>query len=504
MMRASPVYRNAAMAALQVLVSGGILFVLFYYLLRTIGPVQMGVWSIVLATVSAAHLSELGFSGGVVKFVAQYIGRSEDRSAAMVVETATLSIAGFIGVILIPAYFVLRWLLGHILPAESLADGLIVLPYALVSFWLNSVGGISLAALDGVRRTDLRSIISMAGTAIHLALVFVLVPRYGLVGLAYAQVVQSSVVLITAWSLLRHFMPSLLLIPIRWGKNIFREILSYSLNLQFASLVHMLLDPLTKVLLSKLAGLEVVSYFEMVNRMVAQVRALLVSANQVVVPVIANLHESTPEKIRSIYHDSYLLLLFLALPAYATICALIPVISDIWIGHYEPHFLAFGAIMSIAMFINTMSGPAYFNNLGTGYLRWNTISYAVIGTLNVVAGISLGLLIGAIGVVTGLAIGLVAGAAIVVTAHHVENKIRLSELLPPEHLKLAIACLVSIVAVRSIYYFGSEQIGSLSLTVLSIISLALIISPFLWFHPMRPKIANWVVRGMKSPGLLPR
>jgi O-antigen/teichoic acid export membrane protein len=65
--------RNAGMAVLQVIVSGGILFALFYVLLRAIGAAQFGVWALVLATVSATRVSELGLSGGVVKFVAKHL-----------------------------------------------------------------------------------------------------------------------------------------------------------------------------------------------------------------------------------------------------------------------------------------------------------------------------------------------------------------------------------------------------------------------------------------------
>ena len=497
-MRESPVFRNAIMAALQVFVSGSVLFALFYYLLRTIGPVQMGVWSVVLAATSAARLSELGLSGGVVKFVAQYLARSEEPNAATVVETAALSIAGFIGIILLPAFFFLRWLLGYVLPSSSLSDGLLLLPYALVSFWLNSVGSIFLATLDGVRRTDLRSAIAMTGTGLHLAFVFVLVPRNGLIGLAYAQVLQTSMILLAAWLQVRRFLPSLPVIPFHWDKELFREMFSYGVDFQFATFVRMLLDPLTKALLSRLAGLEVVSYYEMANRMVLQCRSLLVSANQVVVAVIAGMHESAPEKIRSVYKQSYRLLLFLALPLYASIGALIPVISELWVGRYEASFAAFSAILSVAWFFSTMSGPAYFTNLGTGHLRWNTLSHAAIGAVNVVAGVTLGHLFGAIGVVTGLAIALTAGSVIVVSAHHIKNKIRLSQLLPRENLYLAMASLFSIVIVRLVFHFASGLISKLSVAIISLTVLGAAMLPFMWLHPMRMKVVNWVFRDENS------
>ena len=204
-MRESKVIRNAGMAVAQVLVTGIFLFALFYFLLRTIGPTQLGIWSIVLSLTSTARLSELGLSGGVVKFVAQYIARSDEGKAAAVVETAALSIAGLIGIVLVPAYPFLRWLLGHILPVTSLSDALALLPFALLSLWLTAVGSVFLSGLDGARRIDLRSLMAMGGIGIHFALVVMLVPSYGLRGLAYAQVIQALVMLPVGWLWLRLF-----------------------------------------------------------------------------------------------------------------------------------------------------------------------------------------------------------------------------------------------------------------------------------------------------------
>jgi hypothetical protein len=50
----------------------------------------------------------------------------------------------------------------------------------------------------------------------------------------------------------------------------------------------MLIDPVIKALLVKFGGLSPVAYYEMAQRMVMQFRSLLVSAAQVMVPMVAN------------------------------------------------------------------------------------------------------------------------------------------------------------------------------------------------------------------------
>ena len=76
-------------------------------------------------------------------------------------------------------------------------------------------------------------------------------------------------------------------------------------------------EPVTKGLLSRYGGLAMVGYYEMASRMVLQFRIMIVSANQVLVPVIAALQETAPDRIRTIYRESYRLIVYLSVPLFA-------------------------------------------------------------------------------------------------------------------------------------------------------------------------------------------
>ena len=71
------VSRNAVMAVVQAVTTGGVLFLFYRYLLKAIGPEQVGVWAVVLATASTSRISEMGFTGSAVKFTAKYVARGE-------------------------------------------------------------------------------------------------------------------------------------------------------------------------------------------------------------------------------------------------------------------------------------------------------------------------------------------------------------------------------------------------------------------------------------------
>jgi len=154
------------------------------------------------------------------------------------------------------------------------------------------------AGLDGYQRINIRSYLLMGGVIIHLLLCFILAPTYGLIGLAYARIVQNSAILLSTWLLLRRHLPLLPIFPYNWSNNIFKEIIGYGMNFQLISVTSILYDPITKALLSKFGGLSMLGYYEMASRLVQQFRALIVSANQVIVPTIADLKEKTPERIQ--------------------------------------------------------------------------------------------------------------------------------------------------------------------------------------------------------------
>ena len=264
------------------------------------------------------------------------------------------------------------------------------------------------SALDGYQRIDLRSIILTCSSILNLIFCIILAPSYGLMGVAYARVAQMFSNFDNLWFVLKRYI-KLPFLPYKWNKQLFKEILSYGLKYQTISIATMFYDPVTKGLLSKFGSLSMVGYYEMASRMVQQFRALVVSANQVLFPAIADLNERDPEKVASVYRTSYQLLFYFSLPLYSLIIVSLPIISAVWIGHYEKIFFSFGVLLTIGWFLNTLSAPAYFVNLGTGDLGWNVGGHVVIGVLNAIFGLLLGIYFGGTGVVIAWVFSLVFG-----------------------------------------------------------------------------------------------
>lgn len=483
---------NAIMSVLQIGVIGGVLFILYKFLLHTIGVQQFGVWTLVTAITSVNQVANLGLSGSVVKFVAKYIAREEHESVSGIIQTSFLSIGIVIGLLVLAGYPLIKWILSLVVPPESLHLAIDILPLSLLALWLLMLTSIVQAGLDGYQRMDIRSFILMGGAISRLILCFILAPAYGLMGLAYTEVIQNFAVMTIGWFLLKKQLPILPLIPYKWNKKLFKEIFRYGLNFQVITITTMLYDPITKAFLSKFGSLSTVGYYEMANKMVQQFRAFIVSANQVIVPAIAVLQEKMPDKIQSVYRSSYKLLFYLSLPLYSFIILCVPLISELWIGHYESIFVMFGILLAIGWFLNTLNVPAYFAYLGIGELYWNVIGHIAIGILNAGLGFVLGSLYGGTGVVIAWVISLALGSSVIYIAYHLKYGIPLSELIPKESRIIAVICISGLTAIflikSSIHFTPSTTL----LNSIMLLTFSVIISLPLWFHPMRKKLFGWV------------
>jgi O-antigen/teichoic acid export membrane protein len=314
-------------------------------------------------------------------------------------------------------------------------------------------------------------------------------------GLAFAYLIRSVTLLIGSKWLLSRLLPSLSIIPCHWNRSLFREMLNYGINFQIISVVQIMLDPITKSLMTKFGGLSMTGYYEMAYRMVTQLRGVLVFSNSVIVPVVADLNERTSEAIFRVYQSSFKLLLFLSFPFYGFIIALIPAISQIWIGHFEKVSAFFGIIVSVAYFINTLCGPAYFSNLGTGRLKDNVVSHIIMGVLNLTLGYVLGKLYGGYGVVLAWAVSVGVGSAYLFIAYSIHEKASIGFLVSREDVIQGIISLFALFGPAIIYYYSFEKFHWSSILQAGLVIMVYTIGIFLpaWRHSMRTRIQGWLI-----------
>ncbi len=458
---------NAISSSLQAVVVAVTLFFLYRFLLRTIPVEHIGLWSVIFAAASVGKLAEMGISAGVVKFVASWLARNEKEEAARCIRTAASATTIGIGLCLGIGYLVSPWILPLFVGQEHSALAASVLGLALLSFWLGSVASVFQSALDGCHRMDQRSAITIATTLLHFALCLLLTPSMGLQGLGISQVIQSLATLVINQVLLQRTLPELRWKFWGWSRQHFRELLAYGVNAQLASVsITLMSEPITKAFISSAGGLGFVAYYDMATRMITQLRSVILSAYQALVPMVSDLHERQSSELIPLYRRAANAMTMVAVPLFAAIAGFAPLVSVLWIGHDEPAFVYSSIILSVGWCINTIIVPAYMMNLGMGVLRWNTWSHIVIGLVNTVLGYVLIRAIGPLGAVLAWSIALCIGSALLLYRFHHENAIQLRSLVDRPTIALMIASACLSVAVRFEYYSFHQQLSGIVMTLL--------------------------------------
>ena len=492
-MKHQQLFWNAATTMAQVIGSAGTLFVLYRFLIRTIGIERLGIWSLVLATTSVVTLANQGFSTSVVRFVAKYAALGRPEKVCLLIETAILSIGGMLTIICVVLYPVAHWGLKLIVPLARFEEAATLLPFAFATLWINVVGSVLLAGLAGYELITYRNYVVFGGSVLYLLLAIAWVPQYGLLGLAYAQTANTAVCFVAAWGLLRHTIPQLPVIPRQWDRKLFREMCGYGVHFQFITLSQAVREPVTKALLAKFGGLAMTGIYDIASRWVFTFRELIVQANLVLIPTISGLRETNPDVIPRIYRESYRLVFFLAVPTFALLVVISPVISNIWIGHYEPIFVSFVALLAMGWLVNILSNPAYVVDLGTGALFWVSIGCAMTGVLNPALGYFAGRYWEGTAVVAASTVSLMAGYAVVLAAYHLENKIPFRTIIPQD--SLGIVCASAVGVVVFLPYFCNENLRAMNsiriVCSVAVALLAIMIVP-MSLHPMRRRLVNWV------------
>src|ERR1035438_7256769 len=262
--------KTSILLTLQVVVSGITLFILYRFIYRTLGPASLGLWSLVLATTGIARFTDLGLSGSLGRFVARYRALNDTRQAILVVDTGVISIIALVTGVGVLAFPILRIALVRVIPHENIGIGVALLPYAIASIIVSSASSAVQGALDGCARLDLRAMLASAANISYLILAVALSHSYGLIGLAWAQIIQAILLAVSGWIVLRRVLPGLPLVPRMWRKAVFLEMIGYSTAYQVAGISMLFYEPVTKALLARYAGLADVGLYEMANRVANQ------------------------------------------------------------------------------------------------------------------------------------------------------------------------------------------------------------------------------------------
>jgi O-antigen/teichoic acid export membrane protein len=425
---------NVYLTIFQVVVSGLTFFFLYRYLYQELGAEKIGIWSLVIAFVSVARMGEIGLAGGVVKYVAEARSQKDHLNAAIIVQTVFLTLSSLLLILALPGYQLFDFALALIISDQDAILAVSLLPYTIASIIMMVGVGVVGGGLDGYMLMGVRNVALSCSHLLHLAFVYFLVPSHGLLGVAYAQCFQYGFLLITLWVLLKLNLRELPIIPFRWDFQVLKKMFSYGLTFQAITIVNMFFEPLIKVTMTYWGGLASLGIYQMANSLALQVRALVVESNRIMVPMTAstNVDANSLVQRKALVSKSTRIVLFSSICLFGLTLIASPIISILWLGDQNELFLLFLGIVSVGWGFNTIIGPIYFLNLGSGTLRPNLFSHCITCLSGLLLGNSLGYFFEVRGVVLAATLSIILGGLYLLTWYFYSYRpIALRDFFPP-------------------------------------------------------------------------
>jgi len=410
--------RNSAFSVIQVLVSTTVLLLAYRQISTRLGLVELGIWSVVSAVAAVGRIADLGAGTAMVRLLPPILGKGDFATAGRLVVTA-FSLVAITLLVVLPVAFPLLIKLTGVVVADVHADLIRqLLALSLLSLMCNASGSCLLGTLEAMQRYDQRFVTVLIGNLVFLAMVLILAPTLGLVGLAVGVVAQAAISLIVGWWYVRAGLRLGKWLPLGFHRQCARRVFATGGPLQGITLANLAFEPTTRLLLAKFAGIEWAAIFDVAERIVNQARSLLMAALQVSAPRFATIAADARQEREGMYRLVYGLTWCLSVVGFGIVYAALPALGTVALGTQRPELLLLGAALTIAWHLNTMSGPAYFSILGGGRLAWIVLAHVVLAMANIVLGLWWGAMFGAPGVIGAFVVALVIGSALNLIGHH--------------------------------------------------------------------------------------
>ena len=398
-----------------------VLVFMSYRLVITVGGLEaLGLWSSLMAWIFLIRLGDVGMATATVRFVARCDIQQEGPRVRSYVDTALLINLALFTLLSLLGYGLFSANLSHIVPGstEAQVTAQSILPLLFVGFLVSNISGLVLGGLTGLHRGYQAALLGIVGSIVQLGVVLWGVPRLGLAGLAWGLICQHLVMIVSGWTLFiltmrRETAQPGALLPVQFSKPALREMLSFSLKTQFANLLNGLFEPLSKILIGRGSGLEILGLFELAYKVVALPRNAIVSGVQATVPSMTRLLVEDRTEARKLFNASERRLMRASLVLSSLVVLALPAASWVVLGRLDMTLWIFTGLLAIGFLGNSTGAVAYVLCIASGragLLILSSVAALAMVAVFVVLG---GLLGGVIGSVAGVALSLAGGGLIV-------------------------------------------------------------------------------------------
>ena len=367
----------------------------------------MGIWAIIVGFTSILSQSTAAVNTNIIREVAEADDENfRNKASILIVNGLVIYLVFFI---LLSAFVIGSFI---ILFKENFFEYLSLIGIILSSIFINLLATIFSSVLDARRLNFIKNSFLAIANVLFISLCFFTISSWGLKGVAIAQLIQASLLLLFVLFYILYKMQlrfSLKSLSKQQVLLFFRD----SWRLQTISLLVLCYEPITKYFLSKY-GLTYVAKYEIANKIIAQVRNIFAIANQTLLSYFVN--KLTQGK--QIFIDYYVKISSkntnLAFISNGLLLIITPLISLFFLKNIDWNFILIFTILLISNLVNIVSITPYFNFFAQKKYNVPFISHSIIAVLNIGLSLLLGFLFNGIGVVIAWSASLLIGSIYII------------------------------------------------------------------------------------------
>jgi O-antigen/teichoic acid export membrane protein len=366
------------------------------------------------------RLGDIGMASAVIRFIALCHVRDEQLRIRRYMDTSLALNGGLFTFLAIVGWLVFSYFLPHMIPggASALNTAESILPLMFVGFVISNLSGLVLGGLAGMHLGYRASMVTIGGSAMQLVIVVSTVPSIGLAGLAWGQIGQHALMLSVGWAL---FLASLRkegghhggALPRHVSLSTLREMLGFSVKAQVANILNGLFEPISKILIGRFGGLELVGQYELAYKLVALPRQAIVTGVHATTPAMTRLIVHDSQEAQVLYHRSMRNLTIRGGAILSLAFLSTPLASLVWLGTVDTELWIMVAILAIGFFVNMLGVPAYLLGVATGRMRGNIVSSFAATFVMVLTGAMAAYAFGSYGQIGAVALGLATGGLLI-------------------------------------------------------------------------------------------
>ncbi|MBI3827518.1 MAG: polysaccharide biosynthesis protein [Candidatus Rokubacteria bacterium] len=381
-------------------------------LLSSLGLARFGFWSVLWALTASLGLLDLRVVAAITPLGASAWALGDHARFARLVRGsvlcyAVLGTAEILGAALatrVPA--LVQWI-----PEAVRDEGRTALVLAVTAFAVGSLSAVFTGALHALQRFDLAAAIAVAAALIRaVALVAIAYGGGGLIALVLAELAVASGQCLAAALAARGLVARSGLEPPR-GPSALPELVRFGSKLQVAHVAHLITLHADKLLLSALAGLVAVAYYELASKIGLAMRGLPLILVSAVLPTVSAMDAvGDRERLWALYRAATRLLIMTATPVLVFVVTGASAILMLWARVEAPEARDALCLLAVGYYLNLVTGMANNIVIGAGKPHIEMRRSLLAGGLNLVLSAVLIHVMGVRGAALGTALALAAGS----------------------------------------------------------------------------------------------